>query len=237
MPVRRASKTPVAVLVTFLLAAGIGACGGSGDDSPADGSAETGGQSHSASPAAGTKQDRGGSGKEAKEAQSGGAGSKSDEAADFTPKQHSDSGGGAAQFEVEGGDNSVQEYGKEAGSQEFEAAAAALHGFLDARAEGNWAAACSYISRAVIRSLEALPAEGKQGEAKSCAGALEKVISPVAKDLMKAEAAQADVGSLRVEGDRSFVIYTGSEGAVLAMPMANEHGVWKVSSLVGTPLD
>jgi len=48
--------------------------------------------------------------------------------------------------------------------------------------------------------------------------------------------AEADVGSLRVEGERSFVIYTGVGGTVLAMPMANEDGEWKVASLSGLPL-
>jgi hypothetical protein len=236
VPVRRASKTLVAALVMFLLAVGIGACGGSNDDSPTSDSAETGGQGQSASAAGGAEQDRGKGGKEGGEGRSGGTGSEGDEAADFTPKQHSDSGGGSAQFEVKGADNSVQEYGAEADSREFEAVAAVLHDFLDARAEGNWAVACQFISKAIIRSFEALHAGGKQAGAGGCAGTLEKLINPVAKDLMRAEAAQADVGSVRVEGERSFVIYTGVESAVLAMPMTNEHGSWKVSSLTGTPL-
>jgi hypothetical protein len=219
----------------FLLAVGIGGCGGS-SDSPGGSSADAAGTSQSESASGSSKQDRGKSGNEGKEGRSDGSGPESDEAADFTPKQHSDSGGGAAQFEVKGGDNSVQEYGKEADLQEFEAAAAVLHYFLDARAEGNWAATCRFISKAITRSFEALTAGGKQAEEKGCAGTLEKLINPVAKDLMKAEAAQADVRSLRVEGDRSFVIYTGIKGAVLAMPMANEHGVWKVSALAGTPI-
>ena len=54
---------------------------------------------------------------------------------------------------------------------------------------------------------------------------------------MKQEAEKANVGSLRVEGDRSFVIYKGVKGTVLAMPMANESGDWKVASLAGTPLN
>ena len=54
---------------------------------------------------------------------------------------------------------------------------------------------------------------------------------------MKAEAEKADVRSLRSEGERAFVIYTGIRGTVLAMPMANEGGDWKVASLSGTPLD
>jgi hypothetical protein len=47
---------------------------------------------------------------------------------------------------------------------------------------------------------------------------------------------KADVRSLRTEGDRGFVVYTGDEKTVLAMPMAHEGGDWKVASLLGTPI-
>ena len=54
---------------------------------------------------------------------------------------------------------------------------------------------------------------------------------------LKVEAEQANVRSLRTEGEQAFVIYTGPHGAILAMPMANEGGDWKVASLAGTPLN
>jgi len=54
---------------------------------------------------------------------------------------------------------------------------------------------------------------------------------------MKEEAQKADLGSLRIEGDRAFVIYSGPGKTILAMPMANEEGAWKVASLAGTPLN
>jgi len=157
--------------------------------------------------------------------------------AGFTPKRHSDSGGGSGQYKVKGGDNSVQEFGKEAGASERDEAAAALHNFLDARAEGNWAAACSYMSKSIVESFEKLASQAKEVQASDCAGIIEKLTNPAAKASMKAEAKQADVGSLRVEGDRSFIIYKGTEGTILAMPMADEDGDWKVASLAGTPLN
>lgn len=164
--------------------------------------------------------------------QAGGGG-----ASDFVPKQHEDSGGGSEQFKVKGGDNSVQEFGEEAEPSEFEAAATVLHNFLDARAEGDWAAACEYMSRSTIESFEKLASRATQIEDKSCGGILEKLTNPAAKQAMKAEAERADAGSLRIEGDRSFIIYTGTEGTILAMPMAKEGGTWKVASLAGTPLN
>lgn len=233
---RRVSKTLVVALAAFLLAAGLAACGG-GDSSSSTTTAAGQGQTESKSSQESSKQN-GAKGDEGKsgsgsEGQSGYPGPG---ASDFTHKHHSDSGGGSKQFVVKGGDNSVQEFGEEADATEFSAAAVVLHNFLDARAEGNWAAACGYMSKAIVESLEKLAAQAKQGEDQSCAGMIEILTNPAAKGLMKAEAEKANVGSLRIEGEQAFVIYTGTDGTILAMPMANESGDWKVASLAGTPL-
>jgi len=243
--VRQGSKTLIAALAVLLVALGLAACGG-GDDDSGSTAADAGSQGQAES-GDGSKQADGSDSGEGKpgsgdgsngsgdaDGNSGGSGS---DASDFTPKQHNDSGGGSGQFRQKGGDNSVQEFGEEADQEEFDAAAVALHNFLDARAEGNWAAACTYMSKAIVESFEKLAAQAKEVDATNCAEILEQLTNPAAKRSMKAEAAKADVGSLRVEGDRSFVIYTGVGGTILAMPMANEDGDWKVASLAGTPLN
>jgi hypothetical protein len=218
-----------------LLAVGLGACGGGSGDSSSSSTEAAQAQTAGGSGGSGSKQS------EAKGAEGGESGSKSSshkgEATEFTPKQHSDAGGGSQQYVQKGGDNSVQEFGKEAEQQELDVAAVALHNFLDARAEGNWAAACDYMSKSIVESFEKLAAQAKQLKETSCAGILEKLTNPAAKSAMKQEAEKANVGSLRVEGDRSFVIYKGVKGTILAMPMANEDGDWKVASLAGTPLN
>jgi hypothetical protein len=224
------------MVAALLLAAGLAACGGG--DSSSSTAAEAGAQAQSGGKTDASKggaTNKGDEGKSTRgEGQSGGSGASS--ASDFVPKHHRDSGGGSEQFKAKGGDNSVQEFGAEADTSELDAAATALHDFLDARAEGNWAAACHYMSKSVTESFEKLAAQGGAKGDTSCAATLEKLINPNAKALMKAEAAKADVGSLRIEGEQAFVIYTATEGTVLAMPMANEGGAWKVASLAGTPL-
>ncbi len=150
----------------------------------------------------------------------------------FHPKPHHDSGGGAAQFEVKGADNSVQEFGSEASESEMQAAAAALHGFLDARTERNWAAACGYLSRPTRQGIEGL---GGSGGSQSCAAALGALSANVPRSNLR-EAAIADVGALRSEGDRAFLIYRGAEEVVYAIAMSREGGEWKVGSLAGVPL-
>jgi len=234
--VRRVSKTLAGALAVFLLAVGLAACGGGGGDGSSSSSTEAGqAQGEGAAAKSGSKQGeaKGGEGEEGGSESS----SRESEAAEFKPKRHSDSGGGSQQFVQKGGDNSVQEFGKEADKQELETAAAALHNFLDARAEGNWAAACDYMAKSVVESFEKLATQAKQLKDAGCSGILEALTNPAAKSAMKQEAAQADVGSLRVEGDRSFVIYRGAKGTILAMPMANEGGDWKVAGLAGTPLN
>ncbi|MGB7587372.1 MAG: hypothetical protein WBM00_01545 [Solirubrobacterales bacterium] len=170
------------------------------------------------------------------EARSGGQAKERRQAKEFVPKHHHDSDGGSGQFIVKGGDNSVQEYGEEASPSEFEAAATALHNFLDARAESNWAAVCAYISKGTITSIEHLARGAKPGTDTSCAAILAGVISQAAKPELKAEAENADVRSLRVEGENAFVIYT-NKSVIVAMPILKEDGGWKVSSLGGTPLN
>ncbi len=235
--VRGGSKTLAVALVALLIAVGLAACGGSDSSSStttATDQGQTEGKSgQGSSGQSGAKGDEGksGSGSEGQSASSGPSTS------EFTPKQHSDSGGGSEQVKVKGGDNSIQEFGEEADTSEFDAAAAALHNFLDARAEGNWAAACNYMSKAMIESFEKLASQSKEAAGTSCGELLERLTNPAAKPAMKAEAEKADVRSLRTEGEQAFVIYTGTEGTILAMPMANEDGEWKVASLAGTPLN
>jgi len=237
-------RTPIATGAVVLIAVGLTACGG-GDGSTSSTAARAESQSEAAGQSTGAdaKQQNGGEGGGKSGKKSGGSGGSSGEgsdggsAADFVPKQHRDSGGGAQQYQVKGGDNSVQEFGSESDESELKAAATALHNFLDARAEGNWDAACQYMSEEMIKSFEKLAEASKQVDASSCGALLRGLTNPAAKASMKTEAEKTDVGSLRTEGDRSFLIYTVGGKTIYAMPMKNENGAWKVSGLTGTPLN
>lgn len=225
----------LAALVALLLLAGLAGCGnGDGSDSTA---AQADGGSGESTASGASKQN---GAKDQGQGKSGSSGKQQTpdpgNASEFKPKPHSDSGGGAEQFKVKGGDNSVQEFGAEADTSEFDAAATVLHNFLDARAEGNWAAVCQYLSKSTMESFEQLASRAKQGGDTSCGAVLAAITNPAAEGAMKAEAEKADVGSLRTEGGQAFLIYT-TDGTILAMPMANEAGTWKVAGLAGTPLN
>ena len=150
-------------------------------------------------------------------------------------KQHHDSGGGAAQFEVKNGDNSVQEFGAEASAGEREEAAAALHAFLDARAARQWAAACSFMSVASIVALEQIPKLSGNSDVSGCPEVLGALGAEAAQKLL-VEGATADVGALRIEGERGFILYHGANGNDLVMPMVREDGSWKVGNVEPVPL-
>ena len=227
---RRVPKTLIAAVAVFLVVVGLAACGG-GDSSGSTTPGADQAQAESKSSQETVKQNdvKSGSGSEGQSGYSGPS------ASDFTAKHYNDSGGGSKQFVVKGGDNSIQEFGEEADTTELKAAAVVLHNFLDARAEGNWAATCDFITSVVIESLEKLAAQAKQVKDQSCAGILEKLTAP-ANESIRAEAEKANVRSLRIKGEQAFVIYTAAKGIVLAQPMANESGDWKVASLAPTPL-
>jgi hypothetical protein len=147
-----------------------------------------------------------------------------------------DSGGGADQFRTSG-DNSIQEFGREASASERERAATVLHGYLDSLVSGRWQSACFYMSAGVVVTLERVSAVARNGAAiKSCPDAL-AALSGGSGGPGSERAADVDVGSLRVDGERSFILYHDAvAGTDYAMPMVLEAGEWKVGSLEGSPL-
>jgi hypothetical protein len=158
------------------------------------------------------------------------------ETAQVEVQKHQDSGGGAAQFRSNGGDNSIQDLGREAGSSEREEAAVALHGYLDARVTGHWDLACSYLSVHTVAALEQIAASyGSEKKLDDCPEILSALAAQGNKTVLE-QAAEVDVGALRKQGDHGFLLYHGSEGVDYAIPVVREEGTWKIGSLDGAPL-
>lgn len=149
---------------------------------------------------------------------------------------HHDSGGGAAQFRTPSGDNSIQESGVEADAAERARAAAALHAYLDLRAAHHWAAACEYMAASLIVLLERAVAISPGGENPKGCPAVLAAMSEAAPQRLLDELAEVDVGSLRLNGQRGFLLYHGPEGKSYAILLAKEAGGWKVTTMDGTVL-
>lgn len=88
--------------------------------------------------------------------------------------------------------------GTEANPKVFNEVASVVHAYLDARAEGDWESACSYMSPSGRRLLEGSAEREGEGDA-TCPTALPRQIT-VSLDELQREAALADVGSVRISG-------------------------------------
>lgn len=243
------ASTPrvLALIPVLLVVLGLAACGSSPSSSTprsttSTGSA-TGSNAEAATPRHGIQESdhggaaaagsaAGGSEREASNGASGGV--PGDTSAHFKPRVHHDSGGGAAQFEEKGGDNSIQEFGAESSGSEFEQAAATLHDYLDARAAHAWAASCRYLAPVVVEQLAQLASAGGansgKGSKPSCARLVAGLSAGVPSSALR-EAAVADVGALRVRGRSAFLLFVGPHGARFFVPMAREGDRWKVAAI------
>jgi hypothetical protein len=146
------------------------------------------------------------------------------------------SGGGSAQYRVEGGDNSIQDYGSESGEVELREAAEITHRFFVARVQGEWVRACGLLSVGLIKSISMLAKDTPGGLGRKCATALaslSKELSPAAVGSLT----DVDAAALRSDGPQAFLIYTGApERTVYAIPLWREKRTWKVDAIQGTSL-
>lgn len=142
-------------------------------------------------------------------------------------KSHDDSGGGAEQYENARSAGTVVEFGVEASPEDFEAVAAALHGYLDAKEARNWELACQYMSSEAIKSIAQFAPEP---ETATCPRLLEDFSSGTSPKILR-RLAVADVGSVRIAGDEAHALYDGARDFGFFMPMAFEDGLWKVRAL------
>lgn len=241
----REGKWPLAALVAAVLAAALlVACGGSDSDSGTGSSTEatTAGSTTSAQKGEdeqngsrdGSSQDQEageGSGDDDGESENGGKSSRSKNV--VTPLEVS--GGGAEQFHVNGGDNSIQEYGEESDEAELQEVAEIVHGFFVARAEEKWNEACSYLAKSNAEQLEQLASQAPELKGAGCGPSLEAFTRPLPASIQR-EITTVDAGSFRDDGEQGFLIYRGAGDAVYAMPLRSEGGSWKVAALSGTTL-
>lgn len=120
--------------------------------------------------------------------------------------------------------------GKEANSSSFEEVSSVVHGYLDARAEGDWELACSFVSPTGQRLLQT-SAEKEGSEDTSCSAVLPQETTGSPEELRK-EASLADVGSVRIGKGafgNAFATYRVAD-ALLVMIMSGEPGEWGVAA-------
>ena len=228
----------LSLVVAALLCVSLLACGADSSSSPTastrgdenSGAPQAGGASDTTSRAAPTEAGRGGGGSSPSSSERP---NRARREPSFTPRRHHDSGGGADQFKIKGGDNSIQEYGREAGSPEFAEAAAALHDYLDARAARAWSAACRYFGSEATKQFVAQLNQGHGTGGPGCVGLLAALSADVPGAVLR-QAAVADVGALRADGNRGYLLFHGAGGTRYFMPMVREGGQWLVGAIAAS---
>jgi hypothetical protein len=109
---------------------------------------------------------------------------------------------------------------------------AAFHAYLAAIAAGDWTAACEELSTPVKHQLQALPAQAGGGTSR-CAPALGALLGRVPSSARRM-LAQADVISVRTDGDRAFVLYRSPSLSHASISMLREAGRWTAGVLSAT---
>lgn len=118
----------------------------------------------------------------------------------------------------------AEEFGSEVRGAEAKGSEVALLGYLDARAKGEGAKACSYLTEDLRQVYGRLSKEG-------CAVFVEKTVARLPAG-ESAALAESEIESVRLDGDSGYVIYTDGKGSQQAKPVVREGGVWKVSSVL-----
>lgn len=127
-----------------------------------------------------------------------------------------------------GGDNSIQTWGLEASAGEREQVTADLQAFFDARVNGEWARACSYL---VARSRSTFEGVGGGRGNAACGRGMGALNRGVSSRVFEQEAKIEDVLSLRVDERFAFLIYTRGDGMLYAIGFEHEDDAWKIVSV------
>ncbi len=256
---RGVTKLLLAMALVLLLATGLAACGGDDSSDSTTGSAPT--TTQETAPAT-TPEDDGSAEKEKEpkderpaardgyggsgtgdpggsEESSSSAGSPDDsnsgDRADNSGASAPPATGGSASFRNPGGDNSIQNYGKEGEGAELEAASEVVVEFLDARAKGDWETACSHMAAVTLKPIEQLGARSAQLEGKGCPELVEALTGGVPASTRASKIGDG-IESLRYQGARAFALWHGTDKTDYFIPLVKEDGEWKVGALAPSEL-
>lgn len=137
--------------------------------------------------------------------------------------------GPTRQFIDPGGDNVVQEYGREATPAERAQVSKMVEAWLRARAKGDWGEVCKYTHEKEVAYILRLGAQVAKEPISSCARALSFAITQLTE--APRDNIKGGVASLRVANGHGYAQYHGKEGLDWVLAVRRENGTWKVSDL------
>jgi hypothetical protein len=142
--------------------------------------------------------------------------------------------GNSAGFNTPGGDNGIPEFGREVAGSDLRQANEAVAALFAAVRSGDWSEVCDrYLSRQNVDAFEKLAKMSLHIKGASCPKVLRRLNSTGEKPI----APRNGVGAVRIEGDRGFGLYRGTDGNGYAISMKKEGGRWKLNAPRPTPLE
>jgi hypothetical protein len=126
---------------------------------------------------------------------------------------------------------SYETFGSDASPQDRAAAAGAVQGFLQARANNDSAKECSLMAASTKANLAGFGG-GLSEKSQPCTQLVEAVRARI-KPKELAQGDRIQVTGVRVDGDRGFVIYQDASGAKSAFAVVREGSAWKVGAIAG----
>jgi hypothetical protein len=111
-----------------------------------------------------------------------------------------------------------------------------VHAYYVARANEEWARACTYLASSMQEELERFAVQSGQEGSPDCATLLKALTRHPLPASLRRESTIVDAGSLRIDESNSFLIYHGADRTVFAMPVVEEDGTWKLTLISPTAL-
>lgn len=132
----------------------------------------------------------------------------------------------SAQFLQPKGKNTIVKFGEEASAEQREKAGAVLTENLEARQSADFTTQCATMNKKGIAEVP-----GAKNE-KGCPKALQQFAEPLSNTkAVRKNTLSGPITAMRVEGPRGYALFHGNDGKNWAMPMEEEGGKWKVSSI------
>jgi hypothetical protein len=224
-----AAKTLLALALAAVLAFGLAACGGGGDSSSSRATTSDSAQGTTTAPPRQSGDDAGANEKQSGDDKGGSAGG-----GDSSGGDDPNSEDRSAEFRTPGGDNSIQDFGEEAGGAELQAAEEVIVPYLEARENGEWAKSCTYLSKPTKEPIEQIESSPRL-KGKGCGGVIATMSSGAPASLLESPVVEG-IASLRAEGERGFALFHGPKGAGYFIGLVKEDGEWKIGTLIATEL-
>jgi hypothetical protein len=128
-------------------------------------------------------------------------------------------------------------FGKEASSEEREAASEVLEENLQARSTGDFEKQCETLSAAGVKVIAGNSGGGAVSPDKAivaCGKKLETESKAASAQQQLADTMVGPIAVLRVKGNNAYALYHGTGGKDYAMPMVKEGNSWKAAALLET---